>query len=300
MTRFKIGNAPCSWGTIENIEGEAIAYPQMLDELKQSGYEGTELGDWGFMPTDAEKLKEELDSRGLELIASWVSVRLYDKSYHAAGIKQAVKVARLLAEVGGEGALVNIGDDHSTVKRRFERTGRISKADAMDDETWKIYVDGVHKVAEAVKGETGLGSSYHPHAATYVETPEEISRFLEMTNPELIGICFDTGHNMLGGGDPAKSIKEYGDRIWLMHFKDFSRKIAQKSFAENHNYSQMIEAGVFSELGQGSVDFASVLNSIKDIGYRGWIVVEQDVLPGMGEPLKSAINNRDFLKTIGL
>jgi len=300
MTNFKIGNAPCSWGTIENMEGEAIGYSQMLDELKQSGYEGTELGDWGFMPTDPIELKDELDSRGLELIASWVSVRLYDKSFHSDGVKQALKVAKLLAKVGGEKALINIGDDHSTVKRRFEKTGRITKADGMDDETWKIYVDGVHKVAEAVKGETGLGSSFHPHAATYVETPEEIRRFLEMTDPNLIGICFDTGHNMLGGGDPAKSIKEYGDRIWLMHFKDFSRELAQESYTKKHNYKDMIEAGVFSELGRGSVDFESVLNSIKDINYQGWIVVEQDVLPGMGEPLKSATYNRGFLKTIGL
>ena len=300
MTKFKLANAPCSWGTIENTEGERIDYSQMLDELAESGYLGTELGDWGFMPTDPVELKEELESRRLELIASWVSVRLYDKSFHQAGIKQAVKVAKLLAQVGGENALINIGDDHSTVINRYQKTGRITKKDAMDNDTWKIYIDGIHRAAKAVKEETGLGVSFHPHAATYIETPKEIERFVEMTDPELVGLCFDTGHNLLGGGDPAQSILQYSDRIKLMHFKDFSKKLAQESYNQNHNYSQMIAAGVFSELGKGSVDFKAVLKVLKEINYQGWIVVEQDVLPGMGQPLKSAIYNRQYLNTIGI
>jgi len=300
MTKFKLANAPCSWGTIENIKGKRIEYSQMLDELLEAGYTGTELGDWGFMPTDPVRLKEELESRGLELIASWVSVRLYDKSFHKVGIKQALKVAKLLAEVGAENALINIGDDHSTVRHRFEQTGRIKDSDGMDEKTWKIYIDGIHQLAKAVKEETGLGLSFHPHAATYIETPSEIARFIEMTDPELIGICFDTGHNLLGGGNPGQSIIEYASRIKLIHFKDFSQSIAKTCFAENHNYTQMIAAGVFSELGKGSVDFKAVLKALKEINYKGWIVVEQDILPGMGQPLESAIHNRQYLNTIGI
>ena len=300
MTKFKLANAPCSWGTIENTKGKRIGYRQMLDELAESGYTGTELGDWGFMPTDAVQLKEELDLRGLELIASWVSVRLYDKSFHQDGIKQAIKVAKLLARVAGQDALINIGDDHSTVKNRYQKTGRISQTEGMDNETWQIYIDGIHKVAQAVKDETGLAVSFHPHAATYIETPEEIERFLALTDPNLVGLCFDTGHSLLGGGEPAKSIIKYAERIKLIHFKDYSKSIAQDCYAKDYNYTQMIAAGVFSELGQGSVDFKAVLKSLAEINYQGWIVVEQDILPGMGQPLKSAVNNYQYLNTIGI
>lgn len=58
--------------------------------------------------------------------------------------------------------------------------------------------------------------------------------------------------------------------------------------------------GVFCELGQGDIDFPAVLAKLRDLNYEGWIVVEQDVLPGMGSPKESARRNRDYLRSIGL
>jgi hypothetical protein len=58
---IKIANAPCSWGALEfDLEGEAPNYVQVLNEIAETGYAGTELGDWGFMPTDPEKLSQEI------------------------------------------------------------------------------------------------------------------------------------------------------------------------------------------------------------------------------------------------
>ena len=58
MALLRVGNAPCSWGTLEFEEAQAgqIPYSRMLDELAETGYTGTELGDWGYMPTDPEGL----------------------------------------------------------------------------------------------------------------------------------------------------------------------------------------------------------------------------------------------------
>ncbi|HWQ14134.1 MAG TPA: hypothetical protein VNL77_15150, partial [Roseiflexaceae bacterium] len=94
-----IGNAPCSWGTLEfeGLEGERIGYAQMLDELRETGYAGTELGDWGFMPTEPEALRAELARRGLTLTGAFVPVALADAGAHAAGEAQALRTARLLA-----------------------------------------------------------------------------------------------------------------------------------------------------------------------------------------------------------
>jgi inosose dehydratase len=61
-----------------------------------------------------------------------------------------------------------------------------------------------------------------------------------------------------------------------------------------------VRQGVFCELGQGEVDFVAVLAVLRQQGYQGWIVVEQDVLPGMGSPKASARRNRDYLRDIGL
>ncbi len=299
-TKLRIGNAPCSWGTIENTEGTRLEYSQMLDELAWAGYTGTELGDWGFMPTDPKKLQGELEARNLKMIGSWVTVRLYDAAYHQRGVDQAVKVARLLAEVGGSECIINIGDDHATIPERHYNTGRIKPEDGLSEQGWQIFAEGATKVAEAVKRETGLRSCLHQHGSTYVETPEETKKFLSLTDPKLVGLCFDTGHYMLGGGDAVNGLEELAERVWLVHFKDFKPGVVEEAKKRNWNYHEMIGRGLFSELGQGVVDFPAVKKVLEQMNYQGWITVEQDVLPGMGEPKESAKRNREYLKRVGL
>ena len=296
---IKIANAPCSWGVIENTEGERSDYKKVLMEMEQTGYSGTELGDWGFMPTDPVLLKEELSRHHLTLLSSWVSVRLYDADYHARGVESAVRTARLMAEVAGDQCFVVIGDDHSTVPDRSDFSGRIREEHQLDESGWKVYIEGATKVAEAVKRETGLRSVMHHHGATYVETPSEVDYFLKNSDPDLIGLCFDTGHYALGGGDPVADLEGLYDRVWHVHFKDFDPAVVQRAIPNNWTYQQMIGQGLFPELGRGAVDFAGVLSILEEKAYSGWIVVEQDVLPGMGTPMQSAAHNREFLKKLG-
>ena len=96
---IKVANAPCSWGIIENIEGERYTYDRVLNEIEATGYVGTELGDWGFMPTEPDTLTKELQARNLDLLASWVSVYLHDASKHQQSIEETVRTAKLLAAV---------------------------------------------------------------------------------------------------------------------------------------------------------------------------------------------------------
>ena len=297
---MKIANAPCSWGVIENTAGDRSGYKKVLREMQLTGYAGTELGDWGFMPTDPGRLKRELDEHGLQLLGSWVSVRLYDEAYHAAGVEAAVRTARLMAEVSGDHCFIIIGDDHSTVPDRSNFSGRIRPEHELDEAGWQIYARGATKVAEAVKRETGLRSIIHHHGATFVETPAEIAHFLSLTDPELLGLCFDTGHYALGGGDPAKGLLTHRNRVWHVHFKDFDPAVVKRAISQDWDYQAMIGRGVFPELGQGVVDFEAVLDALDTIGYDGWIVVEQDVLPGMGTPRDSALRNREYLRGLGL
>ena len=299
VRKIQIANAPCSWGVIENTEGERSGYKKVLAEMEQTGYAGTELGDWGFMPTDPTALKRELDTHQLTLLGSWVSVRLYDTAYHQQGVEAAVKTATLMAEVAGDHCFVVIGDDHSTVPDRSNYSGRIQPQHGLDEAGWQVYINGATKVAEAVKREAGLRSVIHHHGATYVETPSEIKYFLDNTDPDLVGLCFDTGHYALGGGDPVSDLSRIYDRVWHVHFKDFNPEVVQQAIPNNWTYQQMIGQGVFPELGKGVVDFAGVLSILEEKAYTGWIVVEQDVLPGMGTPVESAAHNRAFLKTLG-
>ena len=298
---LKIANAPTSWGVLEfELEGETQRYGQVLDEIQETGYTGTELGDWGFLPPEPQELKRELRSRGLELVGAFVPVALVDRGTHKVGETTALQTARLLAEVGGENTLIILADKNASVAERTANAGRIKPEHGLTAEQWKIFVDGVSRIADAVRRETGLRLVFHHHCAGYVETPREVEVLLSLTDPTLVGLCLDTGHYRFGGGDPVRAVETYADRIWHVHFKDSQPEIAARSRAEGWDYFQSVREGIFSELGKGEVNFPAVLQALRDMSFEHWIVVEQDVLPGMGTPKESARRNRNYLRSIGV
>ncbi len=299
---MRIGNAPCSWGVLEfEGEAEAIGYGRMLDELAETGYAGTELGDWGFMPTEPGALRGELARRELTMLGAFVPVALADAGAHAAGEAQALRVARLLAAVAGETPpVVVLADDNGADPVRAGRAGRITPDLALDAAAWPVFARGAEGIARAVVAATGLRTVFHHHCAGWIETPDEIARLLDLTDPDLLGLCFDTGHYTYGGGDPLDGLARFGDRIAYVHFKDCDPAVAARARAEGWDYVAAVRGGVFCELGRGAVDFPAVARVLGRRGYDGWVVVEQDVLPGLGTPRESARRNRDYLWGLGL
>jgi inosose dehydratase len=297
---LKVANAPCSWGVIENIEGERYDYTRVLNELAETGYIGTELGDWGFMPTNPPQLIQEITSRNLTMLASWVSVHLHDQSKHRQSADDCVRTARLLAAVGGADCFIVLGNDPYTDPLRTRNAGRITPSMGMDENTWQVFARGANYVAQRVMDEAGLRTVFHHHIGTWIETPAETQRLMDMTDPNILGLVFDTGHWKFAGGDPVQGIHQHADRIWHVHFKDHQPDVAKQSRQQQWDGPTSVGHGIFCELGKGDVDFPGVLEALKTIGYDGWIVVEQDVLPGMGTPKESARRNREYLRSIGL
>lgn len=297
---IRVANAPCSWGIIENIEGERTTYEQVINEIQQTGYIGTELGDWGFMPTDPVRLSAELQERSLALLGSWVSVFLHDASKHAESEAEVVRTARLLKAVSGESAVIVLGNDPYGDPMRNLYSGRVQPEHVMSEAQWDVFANGANRIARTVMNETGLRTVIHHHVGTWIETPEETDRLLQMTDPTILGLVFDTGHWTFAGGDAVEGIRKHADRIWHVHFKDCDTAVAARSRVEGWDGPTSVGHGVFCELGKGGVDFPAVLKALEEIQYDGWIVVEQDVLPGMGTPKDSAQRNRDYLASIGL
>jgi inosose dehydratase len=296
---IKIANAPCSWGVLEfELEGKAAGFSQVLDEIQETGYRGTELGDWGFMPTDSEALALELRNRNLEMLAAFVPVDLSDPQAHVAGVEVAVRTARLLASVA-DGPYIVLADDNGKQPIRTQNAGRILPEHGLTDEQWKIFASGAQRIASEVHDRTGVRTVFHQHCGGFVETPAEIEKLLTLTDPDIFGLCFDTGHYMFGGGDPVAGLQKLADRVWHVHFKDCHPEIANHSLAKRWDYFESVRNGIFCELGQGAVDFQALKTVLEEQSYDGWIVVEQDVLPGMGSPKESAQRNREYLITIG-
>ena len=236
MPKILIGNAPCSWGTLEfeGTGGEQIGFGRMLDELAETGYTGTELGDWGYMPTDPAALRAELSRRGLVMLGAFVPVALKEPSKLADGITRAVKVARLLAAVATQPApYLVLADENGTVPNRTQRAGRITAEDGLSPAQWKQFASGAEAVARAVQAEAGLKTVFHHHCAGYIETHDEIAKLLELTDPQTLGLVFDTGHYTYGSGgaDAVAALDRFRERVWYIHLKDCQPAVAAQARA---------------------------------------------------------------------
>jgi inosose dehydratase len=302
---IRVANAPCSWGALE-FEASVQPAPasQVLDEMAAAGYDGTELGDWGFLPSLPGALAAEVAQRGLALVAAFVPVALARAEALDEGVARAVRTARLLADAGRIGQvgqpLLVLSDDNASVPDRTNHAGRVGVEHGLTAAQWSAFAQRAERVATEVHDATGLRTVFHHHCAGYVETPREIDALLSRTDPALLGLCLDTGHLMFAGGDPLEALARYGDRIWHVHFKDCEPALAAQSRLEGWDYHTSVRRGIFCELGRGMVPFPTVLDVLRATDYRGWIVVEQDVLPGLGTPAASATRNREYLRVLGI
>ncbi len=299
---IRVANAPCSWGVLEfEGMGESYPYDRVLDEIAATGYVGSELGDWGFMPTDPDRLREEFDRRGLSLLGAFVPVAMADTSTHQEGIRTAVRTARLLAAASRVAPVIVLADDNGRDPHRTASAGRIRPEDSLDEGGWQAFAAGATAIARAVRDETGLRTVFHPHCAGFIEAPWEVDELLARTPADLLGLCFDSGHLMYGGtADPAETLRRHRDRVWHVHVKDCHPDVAARARAEQLDYFTAVRHGIFCELGRGAVNLAAVADALATTGYDGWVVVEQDVLPGMGAPAESARRNRDVLRGLGM
>jgi len=301
----RIANAPCSWGVIGG--GPAVGGERMLDELVAAGYHGTELGDYGFLPTDPALLRASLERRGLTLLGGFVGVELHRADAVSEARGEVLRVARLMAAAAPSGRrpLFILADADGRDPVRALHAGRIGPEQALSGDDLRRFAERAEEVARWVAGETGLATAFHPHGGGWIETPDEVDALLSATDPDLIGLVFDTAHHVYGSGVPdpgdlaAAGIDRFWGRIRTVHLKDCAADVAARARGEGWAYERAVRAGLYCELGRGSVDFAAVLGTLGRHGYDDWLTVEQDVFPGMGTPLESARRNRAYLASLG-
>jgi inosose dehydratase len=305
MRELLVGNAPCSWGTLENQDqSQSTPFSRMLDELVETGYTGTELGDWGYMPTDPVRLSEELAKRNnVMMLGAYVPVAMKNPASHAAGVVKAVKTAKLLAAVATTQApYLVLADDAGTDPARTKLAGRVTAKDGLTKDEWKTFASGADRIAHAVFDETGLRTVFHHHCAGYVETPDEIATLLDLTSPDRLGLVFDAGHYVHGtggeDGDVIPALNRFKERIWYIHLKDLEPNVARRSREEEWDYFMAMRNGLYPELGKGCIDFPALLRWLAARDYKGYALVEQDILPGMGTPKESAARSREYLRSI--
>jgi inosose dehydratase len=269
----------------------------MMDEMVQAGYTGTELGPYGFFPTDADVLKRELSSRQLKLLGSFVPADLGDPSATQVVVDHIKKVGGLLAAAGAP--FLVLADAQSP--ERDSIAGRVPRdgSKGWTAEQWKQVVKVVAEAAK-VTAEFGLDLVYHPHVATYVETPEETEQFFDATSASKIGLCLDTGHCDYAGGDSIAEAEKYRDILRFVHIKDISLKALAEARAKKMTFDQAIEIHAFTIIGQGSINFPEFFRVLAKNNYSGWMVVEQDVKFGATTipPVESVAASLRYLNNV--
>src|SRR5689334_9155167 len=277
--RFRFATAPVSWGVGDYPDASwKQPYETILDEIAECGYQGTELGPFGYFPADPEVLRPVLAKRGLKMLSSFVPVALSDPGAAAKVIEHIRQVGSLLAAL--DAPCIVLADEQSPSRERLAGRVPADGSKGLSAEQWR-NVANVVAAAREVADSFGLDIVFHPHVATFVETPAEVATFFDVTCKSGIGLCLDTGHCYYGGGDPVEEAAKYKGILRYLHIKDIDHKVLTECHRRELDFNQAVEAGVFTTIGDGCLDFPAFFTRTAANGYRGWCVVEQDIKFGV-------------------
>jgi inosose dehydratase len=267
---------------------EPPAFEPMLYEIVAAGYRAIERS--SNFPTDPAEVRRLLGARGITFVAAWSWVDLFDRERHSAEVARVTQFGEQMREIGA-GTII-LSDEMRP--HRIAIAGRVTPADALSDAEHRNFVDGLHRIGEALAAR-GLRTVYHPHAGTSVETRRETDRLLAALDPALVGYCPDTGHIAYAGDDPVAAIVDYADRVAHVHVKDVDQAKLERARTTTADFMEMVRLGVFTALGKGTVDLRRAIRSLKDVGYDRWIVVEQDAA---AHPFEDAVASREFIESV--
>lgn len=293
---IRVGNAPTSWGIEKPADPTYPSWSTVLDEVAKAGYDGLELGPLGYLPSDPEVLRSELDKRHLQLSAANMMQSLADPSTTSDLMAKAETSCALAGKLGASYYVIIDG----LVPDREEAAGRVDDAVRLEGAGWRRLVDTVSKLAE-VAASHGLVAAVHPHAGTRIEFRGEIEQLLADTDRSLVRLCIDTGHATYAGIDPVELAQTHADRLAYVHLKDVNRPVLAQALKDRAGFWEAYRRGVFCVLGTGGVDFGGLRAVLASTGYDGWLTVEQDASPTGGSvPVDDAIASLRFLATVGL
>ena len=292
---LKIGIAPDSWGVWFASDPHQPGWQRCLDEIVASGYEWVEIGPYGYMPTDANRLRAELAQRGLKPVANAIEGNLKQAEAWPALEHEAMAAGELLAALDAP-YIILIDAPYSDFA-----TGALREPPQLDDDGWRRMIDTTHRVAELVQGRFGLKLLFHPHAETHVETESQIERFLADTDPARVELCLDTGHHAYRGGDAVAFMRKHHARIPHLHLKSVDGAMMQRMKDEGIPYGAAVPLDLFCEPSRGIVDFPGLRDLLREIDYAGYGIVEQDMYPApLDKPLPIAQRTRAYLRELGL
>ncbi len=288
-SKVSLGIAPIGWTNDDMPDlGKENTFEQCISEMALAGFKGCEVG--SKYPKDAAVLKKALDLRGIQICNQWFSSFLLTKSYEEVE-KEFVAQLEFLKALGAK--VIGASEQSYSTQGKLDQPIFEGKY-VMNDEEWKRLTDGLNRLGKVAK-DHGMTLTYHHHMGTVVQTEEEIDRFMELVDPELVYLLFDSGHLSFAGIDPEPILKKYVNRIKHVHLKDIRKEKVEESRKNNWSFLKGVREGVFTVPGDGDVDFAPIFRILEESGYEGWVVVEAEQDPAKANPFEYAKKARAYI-----
>ena len=292
-----LANAPVSYGVFELSAEEGVHLPdaeELATMVAAAGYAGIDSGPIGMLGRGPQ-LRARLARHRLTLAGGWVDLPFSDAAAFAAAIPGYRDALAFFTEGSNPDrpARPTLADSGSDLRRAHPGGGPEL---SLDERGWDTFAGSLATALELAR-DAGLEPTFHHHACTHVETPAEIDELLARTE---VGLTLDTGHLLLGGGDPLAGLRRWSERIDHLHLKDVRRAVLADVVATRAGMRKVWTDRAFVPLGEGDLDLEAVMAQILGSGYTGWLVVEQDVIPQAGDdpgrPQREQVHNREVLR----
>ncbi|SFJ88389.1 myo-inosose-2 dehydratase [Thermoflavimicrobium dichotomicum] len=289
--RFQLGIHPINWvGEDVREHGDYYSYQEVMSDIASLGLTGTEMS--RKFPKDIPLLKKELAERGLILVTQWKSVLFSDASYRDQELRAYREHVLFLKEMGCQ--VISTAEIGGSLHWDPRRTPYEKEVARLSDKEWKSLAEGLNQAGEIAR-EYGMKLVYHHHGGTVVEQPEEIDRLMEMTDPELVYLLYDTGHAYYGGNDPLELLKKYYHRIGYVHLKDVRQDVLEQARTEGADFITCIRRGVFTVPGDGAIDFKPIFQELVTRDYHGWALIEGEQDPTVHPPVQYAKKSLEYI-----
>ncbi|MFJ4081735.1 TIM barrel protein [Streptomyces iakyrus] len=290
-----LGSAPDSWGVWFPEDEQQVPYTRFLDELVLAGYAWLELGPYGYLPTDPQRLKGELDARGLKVSGGTAFGALHRPEAWDEMLAHVRRVAALTAAAGAH-HLVFIPPMY-----RDEKTGAFTESPELTAGQWAGSGRAADRLGRLLLEEYDVRLVVHPHADSHIQTQAEIERLLNGTDSRYTNLCLDTGHVAYGGGDNLDLIRRFGERVGYVHIKQMDPQVLAQVAAEDLSFGEAVRRGVCVSPPAGVPKPADVVAELARLEAELFVIVEQDLYPCAPEvPLPIAVSTREHLAGCGL
>ncbi len=287
--KVKLGIAPIAWTNDDMPElGGENTFEQCVSEMALADFTGSEVGN--KYPRDTEVLKKALSLRGINIASAWFSSFLTTKPLEDTVI-EFIKHRDFLNAMGAK--VIVISEQGHSIQGMMG-TPVLSKKPHFTEEEWNKLAKGLEELGK-LAAQKGMKIVYHHHMGTGVQTLEEIDKLMEMTDPNLVYLLFDTGHLTFSDVNPEVVLKKYVNRIKHVHLKDIRKEVLATVKSEEKSFLNAVKAGVFTVPGDGMIDYDPLFKILDENNYEGWFVVEAEQDPAKANPLEYAIKARKFI-----